>query len=101
MTLDDLTAFGAYLNAGFVDYYDGHSHQRLGSVNADGSLNFSDAGRKIADEILTRDALAVLTAKPDNAAEAAAKGKAPTVTDEVTLTNADLGSLDALLDAKV
>lgn len=71
MNLDDLIGFGFYVNAGFVDYYDGKRHHRVGEVSSiDGLVTFTDAGRKIANELMTKEALRVLTAEADNQAAA-------------------------------
>jgi hypothetical protein len=66
MQLADMLAFGAYVNAGYVDYYDGRTHQRLAAVNTDGTLDLADAGKRMADEALMREVQVALNAPPDN-----------------------------------
>ncbi len=48
MTLQELEALGAYMNAGFVDYYDGNKHNRLGMVTAGGDVVLTPEGEALA-----------------------------------------------------
>jgi hypothetical protein len=72
MNMSDLEPFGFYISAGYVDRWDGKRHVRVGEAQSDGSVAFTDAGRKMVDELLAKEYMATLTAPSDNEAEAQA-----------------------------
>jgi hypothetical protein len=51
MTLDQMEALGAYLNAGHVDFWNGSRHVRLASVTAAGDVILTADGEAVAKEL--------------------------------------------------
>jgi len=49
MTLSELEAQGAYLNAGYVDIFTGGRHVRLGAASPDGEVALTPEGQAFVD----------------------------------------------------
>ena len=59
--LQSLEALGCYLNAGYLDHHDGRHHTRIGSVDADGEITYTDVGRAYADKLVVDSTMKAMT----------------------------------------
>lgn len=99
MTLQELEAFGAYHNAGFIDIYHEGRHKRLATVDADGTLHLLDEGRKFVEALVAKAVVGVLAGDEGApaAVDAALATTPPAVTRKRAQKAAAVDSLDDLL----
>jgi hypothetical protein len=69
MTVDELKSYGCYLNAGFMDIYDGKRHIRIGEASVTGGVSLTREGQAFVEKKLEEHFYDVVNADPDNEAQ--------------------------------
>lgn len=65
MTVDELIDFGCYLNAGFMDIYDGKRHVRVGEASLTGGVSLTREGYAFVEKKLEEQFLEAVNAPAD------------------------------------